>query len=154
MEKLRDPAFGVVFFSFFYGGQSCRVLAGCLCCRRVTAVVRMFCSQLVIICLRWQAGLMKGFFLLLSLIGISALAQSYQTIDRVDGWLIERKLDRQQNHVCRASLPGGGSWFSTRVRLDFNDSLVVPDGLTPPNKESLVLVREALRLCRSSLLYF
>jgi hypothetical protein len=97
---------------------------------------------------------MKGFFLLLSLIGISALAQSYQTIDRVDGWLIERKLDREQNHVCRASVPGGGSWFSTRVRLDFNDSLVVPDGLTPPNKESLVLAREALRLCRSSLLYF
>ena len=97
---------------------------------------------------------MKGFLLLLSLIGTSSLAQSFQTIDRVDGWLIERKLDREQNHVCRASLPGGGSWFSARVHLDLTDALVVPNGLTQPNKASLDSAREALRLCRSSLLYF
>ena len=97
---------------------------------------------------------MKGLLLFLSLIGTSAFARSYQTIDRVDGWLIERKLDREQNHVCRASVPGGGSWFSARVRLDLTDALVVPSGLTPPNKASTDSAREALRLCRSSLLYF
>ncbi len=97
---------------------------------------------------------MKGFLLLLSLIGTSALAQSFQMLDRVDGWLIERKLDREQNHVCRASVPGGGSWFSARVRLDRTNALVVPNGLTPPNKASLDSAREALHLCRSSLLYF
>ena len=97
---------------------------------------------------------MKRILLLLPLIGTSALAQNFQTIDRVDGWLIERKLDGEQNHVCRASLPGGGSWFSARVRLDRTDALVVPNGLTPPNKASLDSAREALHLCRSSLLYF
>ena len=64
---------------------------------------------------------MKRILLLLSLIGTSALAQSFQTIDRVDGWLIERKLDSEQNHVCRASVVGGGSWFSARVHLNRND---------------------------------
>jgi hypothetical protein len=97
---------------------------------------------------------MKCLLLLLSLTGTSALAQGFQTIDRVDGWLIERKRDSEQNHVCRASLPGGGSWFSERVRLDLNDDLVVPQGLITPNKASVNSAREALRLCRSSLLYF
>ena len=72
---------------------------------------------------------MKRLLLLLFLVGTSVLAQSFQTIDRVDGWLIERKMDSKQNHICRASLPGGGSWFSARVRLDLNDDLVVPQGL-------------------------
>ena len=97
---------------------------------------------------------MKGFLLLLSLIGTSALAQSFQTIDRVDGWLIERKLASEQHHVCRASAVGGGSWFSARVHLNRNDALVVPNGLTSPNESSVALAREALRLCRLSLLYF
>ncbi len=97
---------------------------------------------------------MKSIFLFLVLIGTSAFAQNFQTIDRIDGWLIERKLDSEQNHVCRASVVGGGSWFSARVRLDRNDALVVPNGLTSPNEESLASAREALRLCRSSLLYF
>ena len=98
--------------------------------------------------------LMKLFLLLLSLMGTSAMAQSFQKIDRVDGWLIERKRDSEQNHVCRASFPGGGSWFSARVRLDLNDALVVPQGLITPNKASVNSAREAVRLCRSSLLYF
>ena len=38
---------------------------------------------------------MKRILLLLSLIGTSALAQNLQTIGRVDGWLIERKLDSE-----------------------------------------------------------
>ena len=63
---------------------------------------------------------MKCLLLLLSLVGTSVLAQSFLTIDRVDGWLIERKRDSEQNHVCRASLPDRGSWFSARVRLDLN----------------------------------
>ena len=97
---------------------------------------------------------MKRLLLLLFLVGTSALAQSFQTIDRVDGWLIERKRDSEQNHVCRASLPSGGSWFSARVRLDLNDALVVPQGLIKPNKASVDSARKAVRLCRSSLLYF
>ncbi|ABI46524.1 hypothetical protein [Synechococcus sp. CC9311] len=97
---------------------------------------------------------MKHTLLLISLIGTSALAQSFQMLDRVDSWLIERKLDNEQNHVCRASIPGGGSWFSARVHLDPNDELVVPKGLIAPNEASVDSARDALRLCRSSLLYF
>ena len=97
---------------------------------------------------------MKSSLLLLSLMGTSALCQSFQAINRVDGWLIERRMNSEQNHVCRASLPGGGSWFSARVRLDLNDALVVPQGLITPNKASVDAAREAVRLCRSSLLYF
>ena len=97
---------------------------------------------------------MKRLLLLLSLMGTSALAQSFQTIDRVDGWLFERKRDSEQNHVCRASLPAGGSWFSALVRLDLNDALVVPQDLITPNMASVNSAREAVHLCRSSLLYF
>ena len=97
---------------------------------------------------------MKRMLPLLFLVGTSALAQSFQTIDRVDGWLIERKRDSEQNHVCRASLRGGGSWFSARVRLDHNETLVVPQGLITPDKASVDAAREAVLLCRSSLLYF
>ncbi len=97
---------------------------------------------------------MKRCLLLLSLLGTSALAQSFQMLDRVDSWLIERKLTPDQDHVCRASVPGGGSWFSARVHLDPSDVLVVPKGLIAPNKASVDAARDALRLCRSSLLYF
>ncbi len=97
---------------------------------------------------------MKRSLVLLFLLGAPALAQSFQMLDRVDSWLIERKLDRDQNHVCRASVPGGGSWFSARVHLDPSDVLVVPKGLIAPNKASVDAARDALRLCRSSLLYF
>ena len=82
---------------------------------------------------------------LLILISSSVLAQGFQTLDRVDGWLIERKLGEQQNPICRASVPGGGSWFSARVHLNAKDELVTPQGLNPPNQQSLDGVKEALK---------
>ena len=91
--------------------------------------------------------------MLLWLIGSSALAQGFQTLDRVDGWLLERKLDAEQNPICRASIPGGGSWFSTRVHLNSNNELVIPDGASRPNQDSVESAREALARCRASLLY-
>jgi hypothetical protein len=45
---------------------------------------------------------MKWFWLLLPLIIAPAQAQSFQMLDRVDGWLIERKLSEQQAPICRA----------------------------------------------------
>ena len=97
---------------------------------------------------------MKRLLLLLSRIRPSALGQDFQMIDRIDGLLIKHKRDNEQNHVCRASLLSGGSWLSARVRLDLNDALVVPQGLIAPNKSSVDSARKAVRLCRSSLLYF
>ena len=87
------------------------------------------------------------------LIGLAAFAQGFQTLDRVDGWLLERKLDTEQKPICRASIPGGGSWFSTRVHLNSNNELVVPDGTNRPSQDSLDSVKEALVRCRASLLY-
>ena len=98
--------------------------------------------------------LMKRLLVVLALIGTPIQAQSFQELDRVDGWLIERKLSNEQEPICRASMMNGGSWFSARVHLDRNDRLVVPDGLQASEQESVDAVREALRLCRSGLLYF
>ena len=78
---------------------------------------------------------------------------AFQPLDRVEGWLIERRLDEKQEPICRASLPGPGTWFSARVRLDANDVVVVPAGLQRPDQAALDAVREALQRCRASVLY-
>ena len=93
---------------------------------------------------------------LLLLILISPVAfgsTPFQPLDRVEGWLLERRLDESQEPICRASVPGPGTWFSARVRLDSNDLLVVPAGLKRPDETTLDGVREALRRCRASVLY-
>ena len=97
---------------------------------------------------------MKCFWLLLPLIIAPAQAQSFQVLDRVDGWLIERKLSEQQEPICRASLFSGGTWFSARVHLNRYDKLVIPEGHTAPEEPSVSAALKALRMCRSSLLYF
>ena len=97
---------------------------------------------------------MVWIWLLLALIGPPAMAQGFQKLDSMHGWLIERKLSEQQEPICRASVTGGGTWFSARVHLNPNNELVIPEGLTVPTKTSVNAAIEALRLCRSSLLYF
>ena len=97
---------------------------------------------------------MVRIWLLLALIGPPAMAQGFQKLDSTHGWLIERKLSEQQEPICRASVTGGGTWFSARVHLNPNNELVIPEGLTVPIKTSVNAAIEALRLCRSSLLYF
>ena len=92
--------------------------------------------------------------LLLSLISPVALGSTaFQPLDRLEGWLIERRLDEMQEPICRASVPGRGTWFSARVRLDADDRVVVPDGLHRPDETALNAVREALQRCRASVLY-
>ena len=92
--------------------------------------------------------------LLLTLMAPVAFASTpFQPLDRVEGWLIERRLDANQDPVCRASMPGPGTWFSARVHLDANDEMVVPAGLHRPDETRLAAVRDALRRCRASVLY-
>ena len=94
-------------------------------------------------------------WLLLNLLSPVALgATAFQPLDRVQGWLIERRLDDMQEPICRASVPGHGTWFSARVRLDADDLVVVPEGLQRPDETALHAVREALQRCRKSVLYF
>ena len=92
--------------------------------------------------------------LFLSLISPVAFGSTaFQPLDRVEGWLIERRLNDSQEPICRASLPGRGTWFSARVRLDADDVVLVPAGLERPDETALDAVREALRRCRASVLY-
>ena len=97
---------------------------------------------------------MRMISLLMVLLGVPAMAQGFQKLDSVHGWLIERKLSDQQEPICRASVSGGGTWFSARVHLNLKNDLVIPEGLTAPSKKSVDAAKDALRLCRSSILYF
>ena len=78
---------------------------------------------------------------------------AFQPLDRVEGWLIERRLDESHDPICRASVPGPGTWFSARIHLDAEDLIVVPAGLQRPDETTLDVVRDALRRCRASVLY-
>lgn len=92
--------------------------------------------------------------LLLSVMSPVAFASTaFQPLDRVEGWLIERRLDENQDPICRASVPGPGTWFSARVHLDADDVMVVPAGLQRPDETMLEAVRDSLRRCRDSVLY-
>ena len=91
--------------------------------------------------------------LLTLMVPIASASTSFQPLDRVEGWLIERRLDANQDPICRASVPGPGTWFSARVHLDADDVIVVHAGLHRPGETGLEAVRDALRRCRASVLY-
>ena len=91
--------------------------------------------------------------LLILMVPVASASTAFQPLDRVEGWLIERRLDANQDPICRASVPGPGTWFSARVHLDADDVMVVPAGLHRPDETRLEAVRDALRRCRASVLY-
>ena len=79
---------------------------------------------------------------------------SYTELDRVNGWLIERKQGADGAMSCRAFLPSGASWFSANIHLDAAGELVVPAGRNfEAGQQELEDVREALERCRSDVLY-
>ena len=81
----------------------------------------------------------------------------FSYLDEINGWVIERKIDSNLNQVfCRASIPLSGTWFSTRIRLGKDDSLIVPPEMAnnePIRSEVIENVKNRLRICRSSLIY-
>tara|TARA_B100001059_G_scaffold232580_1_gene270725 strand:+ start:1284 stop:1580 length:297 start_codon:yes stop_codon:yes gene_type:complete len=79
---------------------------------------------------------------------------SYTELDRVNGWLIERKQGGDGALSCRAYLPSGASWFSGNIHLDAGGELVVPDGRSFDGEpQVLKSVREALDRCGRDFLY-
>ena len=79
---------------------------------------------------------------------------SFTELDRVNGWLIERKQGADGALRCRAFLPSGASWFSGNIHLDADARLVVPAGLSFKGKQHEIdVVREALDRCSRDLLY-
>ncbi len=81
----------------------------------------------------------------------------FTELDEFDDWLIERKYDSKNDQfVCRASMPKYGSWFGSRVRLDTNELLVVPDDLktfTLPKTFPIARLKKSLRECNESFIY-
>lgn len=78
----------------------------------------------------------------------------YTRLDRVNGWLIERKQAADGTLLCRAFLPSGASWFSGNIHLSADAELVVPAGRRfEGNRQQLDAVREALARCSSDYLY-
>ena len=78
----------------------------------------------------------------------------YTRLDRVNGWLIERKQAADGTLLCRAFLPSGASWFSGNIHLNADAELVVPAGRRfEGNRQQLDAVREALARCSSDYLY-
>ena len=91
--------------------------------------------------------------LLTLMVPVASASTAFQPLDRVEGWLIERRLDENQDPICRASVPGPGTWFSAQVHLDADDLIVVPAGLQRPDETMLEAVRDSLQRCRDSVLY-
>ena len=79
---------------------------------------------------------------------------SFTELDRVNGWLIERKQGADGALRCRAFLPSGASWFSGNIHLDADAELVVPAGRRyEGNRRELNAVRQALARCSRDYLY-
>tara|TARA_Y100001968_G_scaffold313362_1_gene337483 strand:- start:1340 stop:1615 length:276 start_codon:yes stop_codon:yes gene_type:complete len=81
----------------------------------------------------------------------------YTFLKEVKGWSIERKVDIQHDQIqCRASIPQYGTWFSSRIRLNKKDQLVIPPEINDfnlTNDSILETVKVELKLCRSGFIY-
>ena len=81
----------------------------------------------------------------------------YTFLKEIKGWSIERKVDIEHDKIqCRASIPIYGTWFSSRIRLNKKDQLVIPPELneaTLTNDFILETVKAELKKCRSGFLY-
>jgi hypothetical protein len=79
---------------------------------------------------------------------------SFSKLDQVGRWVIERKTTAEGSISCRASIPSGGTWFNSNVRIGADGTVVVPDGLSySPDAAELAQVRDALRRCRADMIY-
>ncbi len=97
--------------------------------------------------------------LLLLLIPFSADAglDEFSHLEMIDDWLVERRVDSVTNEIrCRASIPRYWAWFGSRTRLNNKDELIIARDSIEfelPSPQTIDKVKEALRLCRSSLIY-
>ena len=79
---------------------------------------------------------------------------SFSRLDQVGRWVIERKTTPEGGITCRASIPSGGTWFNSNVRIGADGTVVVPDGLRySPDAAELAQVQDALRRCRADMIY-
>ena len=81
----------------------------------------------------------------------------FTVIDSLGKWRIEQKFDAKTKQIfCRAFLKGNGTWFAEKVRINWNDEFIVPEGDSLreiPSLNDLREVRGMLQECRKGLLY-
>jgi len=107
-----------------------------------------------------RVGILRRVPWLFSIMGFSLMTaafaqESFQKLDVVSGWLIERKIEPNQQLRCRASIPAGGTWFAARIHLDGSGQIVVPQDVpfALVHAKAVDEVRAALDRCRASILY-
>ena len=88
----------------------------------------------------------------------SAGLNNFSALIYLDDWLIERKVDLDNNLVkCRASIPANSSWFGARTRLGSNNELIkplwIPIKADQLHESKLAKVKEILDDCRTGLLF-
>tara|TARA_B100000700_G_scaffold276959_1_gene323952 strand:+ start:4025 stop:4378 length:354 start_codon:yes stop_codon:yes gene_type:complete len=96
--------------------------------------------------------------ILITFSSVRAGLNNFTDLIYVDEWLIERKIDIENNQIkCRASIPANATWFGARVRLDSNNELVKPIWLTFRDNQlsdnKLTKIKKHLNNCRSELLF-
>ena len=89
---------------------------------------------------------------------VEAGLNNFTSLISVDEWLIERKVDLNNNEIkCRASLPANATWFGARVRIGSNDQLIVPISISVEEKQitdsRLIKIKKLLNDCRSGFLF-
>tara|TARA_Y100001968_G_scaffold333229_1_gene394842 strand:+ start:6442 stop:6783 length:342 start_codon:yes stop_codon:yes gene_type:complete len=97
------------------------------------------------------------FFIFFSPLRAYSGMDEFTPLDQINTWLIERKIESITNKVyCRASVPLSGTWFSSRIRLNPDDELILSPGSRRSDlieEEVVRKVKSALLECRSSLIY-
>ncbi len=89
---------------------------------------------------------------------VNAGVNNFTELIYLDEWLIERKVDIQNNQIkCRASVPANATWFGARLRLGSNDELIKPVWISINEKAlmnaKLTKVRKILEGCRSGFVF-
>ena len=99
--------------------------------------------------------LITSMFLLVN--PVEAGLDKFTSLDAIEEWVIERRVDSLTNDVtCRASKSGYGTWFGSRIRLGKKNELLIPEGTSQIkfiDSEIINKVRGALERCRSGLIY-
>ncbi len=96
-------------------------------------------------------------FFLGSNLNVQAGLNKYTPLDRIEGWIIERKIESSSGMIsCRASFVSHGTWFGSRMRLDKSDKLIIPTNLIDykiPNRKLLQRLKISLIECRKDFVY-
>ena len=86
--------------------------------------------------------------LLVNCLNVSAALDKFSKLDQIENWIIERRIDSLTKAIsCRAYMKGYSTWFSSRIRLNPDDELIIPEEFSikkMPSEKTLKKVKTAL----------